>query len=412
MSSTPLRGGAGSPQTRLLDESCSLHRRAVSPGSLDGSLASLVMEPAELRDAVADLLSRLGDARAFLDVEGKEAELIDLRDQASAPDLWNDQDNARAVTSRLARHEGTIKLVVDLEESIEDVDVLLEMATEEGDKESLAEVQSELEGLASELSVLERESLFFGEYDDSPAIVSIHAGAGGVDAQDWAEMLLRMYMRYLERSQMSFEVDDYLEGEEAGIKSVTLTITGDNAYGIFESERGTHRLVRISPFDSAARRHTAFAGVDVIPQVDVTEIEIDAEDLRIDTYRASGAGGQHINKTDSAVRITHEPTGIVVSCQAERSQMQNKARAMQLLRARLAEKARQDQAAEVASIRGEQTEAGWGRQIRSYVMQPYQMVKDLRSEFEVGNIQGVLDGDIDGLIDSYLAWRRAELYEA
>jgi peptide chain release factor 2 len=377
-----------------------------------GSLASLAMEPAELRDAVIDLRTRLADARGFLDVEGKETELVDLRELASAPDLWNDQNNARAVTSRLARHEGTIKLVVDLEESIEDVDVLLEMALEEGDKESLTEVQLELDRLAGELSVLERESLFFGEYDDSPAIVSIHAGAGGVDAQDWAEMLLRMYVRYLERSQMSFEVDDYQEGDEAGIKSVTLTISGDNAYGILESERGTHRLVRISPFDSAARRHTAFAGVDVIPQVDVSEIEIDAEDLRIDTYRASGAGGQHVNKTDSAVRITHEPTGIVVSCQAERSQMQNKARAMQLLSARLAEKARQDQAAEVASIRGEQTEAGWGRQIRSYVMQPYQMVKDLRSGFEVGNIQGVLDGDIDGLIDSYLAWRRAELYEA
>ncbi len=370
------------------------------------------MEPAELRDAAADLRSRLTDARGFLDVEGKETELIELRKQASAPDLWNDQDNARAVTSRLARHEGTIRLVTDLEDSIEDIDVLLELALEEGDKESLVEVESELVDLRAEISVLERESLFFGEYDDNPAIISIHAGAGGVDAQDWAEMLLRMYTRYLERSSMSFEVDDYQEGEEAGIKSVTLTINGDNAYGIFESERGTHRLVRISPFDSAARRHTAFAGVDVIPQVEIAEIEIDPEELRIDTYRASGAGGQHVNKTDSAVRITHEPTGIVVSCQAERSQMQNRARAMQLLGARLAEKARQDHAAEVSAVRGEQHEAGWGRQIRSYVMQPYQMVKDLRTDFEVGNIGGVLDGDIDGLVDSYLQWRRAELYEA
>ncbi|MEN8041642.1 MAG: peptide chain release factor 2 [Actinomycetota bacterium] len=370
------------------------------------------MEPVELRAVISDLRSRLGDARGFLDVEGKEAELIELRKQASAPDLWDNQDNARAVTSRLARHEGTIKLVTDLEGSIDDVDVLLELAIEEGDKESLTEVQTELESLGSELSILERESLFFGEYDDNPAIVSINAGAGGVDAQDWAEMLLRMYARYLERSTLTFEVDEYSEGEEAGIKSVTLTIKGDNAYGLFESERGTHRLVRISPFDSNARRHTAFAGVDVIPQVDVAEIEIDPEDLRIDTYRASGAGGQHVNKTDSAVRITHEPTGIVVSCQAERSQMQNKAKAMQLLGARLAEKARQDQAAEVAAVRGEQHEAGWGRQIRSYVLQPYQMVKDLRTDYEVGNIQGVLDGDIDGLIDSYLQWRRSEQYEA
>lgn len=370
------------------------------------------MEPVELRAAVSDLRSRLDGARSFLDIEGKEAELVELREKASAPDLWNDQDNARAITSRLARHEATIKLVSDLDDSTEDVDVLLELAIEEGDRAALAEVQTELDLLVSELSILERESLFFGEYDDNAAILSINAGAGGVDAQDWAEMLLRMYTRYLERSAFSFEVDEYQEGEEAGIKSVTFTITGDNAYGTFESERGTHRLVRISPFDSNSRRHTAFAGVDVIPQVEVAEVEVEVEDLRIDTYRASGAGGQHINKTDSAVRITHLPTGIVVSCQAERSQMQNKARAMQLLSARLAERARQDQAEEVAAIRGEQHEAGWGRQIRSYVMQPYQMVKDLRSDYEVGNIQGVLDGDIDGFIDAYLQWRRSELYEA
>ena len=370
------------------------------------------MEPVELRSSVADLKARLADARAFLDIEGKEAELVILREQASAPDLWDDQDRARSVTSRLARHEQVIQHVSTLEASLEDVDVLLELAIEEGDAGSMAEVEGELGDLTKELSVLERESLFFGEYDDNPAIVSIYAGAGGVDAQDWAEMVLRMYVRYLERSSFQFEVDEVLPGEEAGIKSATVTIRGDNAYGTFESERGTHRLVRISPFDSQARRHTAFAGVDVIPEVDVEDVEIDQDDLRIDTYRSSGAGGQHVNKTDSAVRITHLPTGIVVSCQAERSQMQNKARAMQLLAARLAEKARQDQAATVAEIRGEQTEAGWGRQIRSYVMQPYQMVKDLRTDYEVGNIQGVLDGDVDGLIDSYLHWRRSEHVEA
>jgi peptide chain release factor 2 len=370
------------------------------------------MEPVELRSLVAELTGRLDDARAFLDVDGKETELIDLRIEASAPGLWDDQDNARKVTSRLARHEQAINQVTELASSIEDVGILLEMALEEGDATSLAEVQAELLRISRELSVLERESLFFGEYDDSPAIVSINAGAGGVDAQDWAEMLLRMYVRYLERSSFSFVVDELSEGEEAGIKSATITIRGDNAYGTFESERGTHRLVRISPFDSQSRRHTAFAGVDVIPEVDVAEVDIDPEDLRIDTYRASGAGGQHVNKTDSAVRITHIPTGVVVSCQAERSQMQNRARAMQLLAARLAERARQDQATTVAAIRGEQTEAGWGRQIRSYVLQPYQMVKDLRTDFEVGNIQGVLAGDIDGLIDSYLHWRRSEQDEA
>ncbi|GMQ97969.1 MAG: peptide chain release factor 2 [Acidimicrobiia bacterium] len=370
------------------------------------------MEPVELRAIVADLRTRHVDATRFLDIEGKQAELVELRVQASAPDLWDNQERAREVTSRLSRHESTIKHVEDLGVAIDDVDVLLELAVDEADSDSLSEVESELESITADLALLERESLFFGDYDDRPAILSVSAGAGGVDAQDWAEMLLRMYTRYLERSAMSFNVNEYQEGEEAGIKSVTITITGDNAYGTFESERGTHRLVRISPFDSNARRHTAFAGVDVIPEVDVEEIEIEAEDLRIDTYRASGAGGQHINKTDSAVRITHIPTGTVVSCQAERSQMQNKARAMQLLAARLAERARQDQMAEVAAIRGDKHEAGWGRQIRSYVLQPYQMVKDLRTDYEVGNITGVLDGDIDGLIDSYLHWRRSELYEA
>lgn len=370
------------------------------------------MEPVELRAIATDLRTRHGDARGFLDVDGKMAEIVELNKQASEPGLWDDPNRAREVTSRLSRHEATVKHVADLGTAIDDVDVLLELAIEEDDADSLNEVQSELATITADLALLERESLFFGDYDDRPAILSIYAGAGGVDAQDWAEMLLRMYTRYLERSSMSFNVDEYQEGEEAGIKSVTMTITGENAYGVFESERGTHRLVRISPFDSNARRHTAFAGVDVIPEVDIEEIEIETEDLRIDTYRASGAGGQHINKTDSAVRLTHLPTGIVVSCQAERSQMQNKVRAMKLLAARLAERARQEQMDEVAAIRGDQTEAGWGRQIRSYVLQPYQMVKDLRTNYEVGNVMGVLDGDIDGLIDSYLHWRRSELYEA
>lgn len=372
----------------------------------------VVMEPVELRGIVDDLVARLGHARTFLDVEGKEAELAELRVAASAPDLWDDRDHAREVTSKLSHFEGIIKHVRDLEGAVDDLGVLLEMAVDESDSDSLVEVERELEILATDLARLERESLFFGEYDDRPAILSVSAGAGGVDAHDWAEMLVRMYHRYLERSGFTFVVDEYQEGEEAGIKSVTLTITGTNAYGTFESERGTHRLVRISPFDSQARRHTAFAGVDVIPEVAVEDLEIDSEDLRIDTFRASGAGGQHVNKTDSAVRITHLPTGLVVSCQAERSQMQNKARAMQLLGARLAERARQEQAQTVASIRGEKHEAGWGRQIRSYVLQPYQMVKDLRTDYEVGNVQGVLDGDIDGFIDSYLQWRRAQLYEA
>jgi peptide chain release factor 2 len=342
------------------------------------------------------------------DIAGKQAELEELKEQASAPDLWDDQDRALMVTKRLARYEQTIGFVDRLDASLSDAEVLLELASEEGDEGVSAEVAGELAAIEDELATLERETLFFGEYDDRTAIVAINAGAGGVDAQDWAEMLFRMYVRYLERSSFDFEVDEYQVGEEAGIKSATVTVKGDFAYGTFESERGVHRLVRISPFDSNARRHTAFAGVDVIPEVDVAEVEINQDDIRIDTYRSSGAGGQHVNKTDSAVRMTHLPTGIVVSCQAERSQTQNKARALQLLAAKLAERARLEQAEEVAAVRGEQTEAGWGRQIRSYVLQPYQMVKDLRTDLEIGNIEGVLDGDIDRLIDSYLQWRRSQ----
>ena len=266
----------------------------------------------------------------------------------------------------------------------------------------------EVSAVEETLARLERETLFFGEYDDRTAIVSVHAGAGGVDAQDWAEILLRMYTRYLERSDLRFEIDEYQPGDEAGIKSAILTVEGDHAYGMFEGERGVHRLVRISPFDANARRHTSFAGVDVVPEVDVAEVEINQDDLKIETFRSQGAGGQHVNVTDSAVRITHVPTGIVVSCQAERSQIQNRARAMQILAARMAERAREERQDEIDAIRGEQSEAAWGRQIRSYVMQPYQMAKDLRTSLEVGNVQGVLDGNLDPFIDSYLQWRRRE----
>ncbi len=285
--------------------------------------------------------------------------------------------------------------------------MLLDLAAEESDASAAAEVASELVVIDRDLADLERESLFFGEYDEQPAIVSIHAGAGGVDAADWAEMMLRMYLRYLERIGFEVEVDEVLPSEEAGIRSATLTVRGEHAYGVLESERGVHRLVRISPFDAAARRHTSFAGVDVIPEVEETAVEIDPDDLRIETFRSSGAGGQHVNVTDSAVRITHVPTGVVVACQAERSQLQNRNRAMALLVSRLAVLARQERQAELDEIRGEQNEAAWGRQIRSYVLQPYQMVKDLRTDVEVGNVQGVLDGDLELFSEAYLQWRRA-----
>jgi len=286
--------------------------------------------------------------------------------------------------------------------------MLADLAEDEGDRETLAEVGDDLESTARRVADLELESLYFGEYDEHPAILSVHAGAGGVDAQDWAEIMVRMYIRYLDDIGLAHELDDLQEGEEAGIKSATMTVEGTHAYAILEAERGVHRLVRISPFDSNSRRHTSFAGVDVVPLVEDAPIEIEMEDLRIDTYRSQGAGGQHVNTTDSAVRLTHLPTGLVVACQAERSQIQNRARAMALLKSRLAERARAEQRKELDQIRGEQTEAGWGRQIRSYVLQPYQQVKDLRTGVEIGNIHGVLDGDLGRLTESYLHWRRAD----
>ena len=343
------------------------------------------------------------------DVDGKVAEVEELRRAASAPDLWDDQVRARAVTQRLAGIEAVLERVGSLERSIEDAGVLLDLSETERDTAALAEVVAELATVGADLDRLEHAALFFGEYDDRTAIMSIHAGAGGVDAQDWAETMLRMYTRFLDRSDFEVKIDEISPGEEAGIKSATLTIRGENAYGSFEGERGVHRLVRISPFDSAARRHTSFAGVDVIPEVEVEEVEINPDDLKIETFRSQGAGGQHVNVTDSAVRITHLPTRVVVSCQAERSQIQNRARAMQLLAARLAELARQEQLEQISVIRGEQTEAGWGRQIRSYVVQPYQMVKDLRTDLEVGNVMGVLDGDLAPFVESYLQWRREKL---
>jgi peptide chain release factor 2 len=298
--------------------------------------------------------------------------------------------------------------VDELQGLIDDAEVLLDLAEEEGDAASRSEALGELSQADSAMESLERESLFYDEHDEQAAILSVHAGAGGVDAQDWAEMLVRMYQRYLADAGMEVTLEDVSEGEEAGIKSATLTVRGDHAYGLLESERGVHRLVRISPFDANARRQTSFAGVDVVPELGEEEgLEIDPEELRIDTYRSQGAGGQHVNKTDSAVRITHLPTGLVVQCQNERSQLQNRTRAMAILKSRLAERARQERRAQIEEIRGEQGEAAWGRQIRSYVLQPYQMVKDLRTDVEVGNVEGVLNGDIQPFIDGYLRWRRA-----
>lgn len=355
---------------------------------------------------------RLEEARGFLDLEGKAAELDELRAKASSPDLWDDPEEARVVSQRLSRYEGLFEKVDGLSSQIEDAEVLLELAAEVDDAESRTEAIELLKGAAGSLDELELESLFFDEYDDADAILSVHAGAGGVDAQDWAEMMARMYQRFLSDAGFAVTVEEATDGDEAGIKSITMTVKGDRAYGTLESERGVHRLVRISPFDANARRHTSFAGVGVVPDLgDEADVEINEEDLRIDTYRSQGAGGQHVNTTDSAVRITHMPTGIVVQCQNERSQLQNKARAMAMLKARLAEQARLERAEHLDEIRGEQGEAAWGRQVRSYVLQPYQMVKDLRTDHEVGNVLGVLDGDLRGFVEAYLRWRRSE-YES
>jgi peptide chain release factor 2 len=352
---------------------------------------------------------RLDEARIFLDLEGKTRELNGLRDSASSPDLWDDHDQARAVSQKLARYEALFDKVSGLASQIDDAEVLLELAAEADDSEAREEALGLLQDSANALDDLELESLFFDEYDDADAILSVHAGAGGVDAQDWAEMMARMYQRFLTDRGFAVTVEEVTVGEEAGIKSATMTVKGDRAYGTLESERGVHRLVRISPFDSNARRHTSFAGVDVVPDLgDAVDVEISDEELRIDTYRSQGAGGQHVNTTDSAVRITHLPTGIVVQCQNERSQLQNKARAMAMLKARLAEQARLDRQEHLAAIRGEKGEAAWGRQVRSYVLQPYQMVKDLRTDHEVGDVQGVLDGDLKGFVQAYLRWRRSE----
>lgn len=366
------------------------------------------MEITDTKSAVASLRKRLAEARRFLDLEGKESELVGLREKASSPDLWDNPDEARTVSQRLARVEGILEKIDGLASQIDDAEVLLELAEEADDAESRAEAIGLLEEASESLDSLEMESLFFDDYDEADAILSVHAGAGGVDAQDWAEMMARMYQRFLSDSGFNVTVEEVTEGDEAGIKSATFTVKGDRAYGMLESERGVHRLVRISPFDANSRRHTSFAGVDVVPDLgDQADIEVNEEELRIDTYRSQGAGGQHVNTTDSAVRITHLPSGIVVQCQNERSQLQNKARAMAMLKAKLAERARIEREAHLDEIRGDKGEAAWGRQVRSYVLQPYQMVKDLRTEHEVGNVQGVLDGDLDGFVEAYLRWRRA-----
>jgi peptide chain release factor 2 len=317
------------------------------------------------------------------------------------PGFWDDQEAAARISAAHARAQRRLEMFRGIESDIADLGDLAEMAAE--DEEMAAELGSQLSSVERRLDELEEARLFSGEYDAGDAVVTVHAGAGGTDSQDWAEILLRMYLRWSERRGFEVEMKEASPGEEAGLKSATFIARGENAYGLFAAERGVHRLVRISPFDSSSRRHTSFAQVDVGPLVDAgVEVEVDDADLRIDTYRASGAGGQHVNKTDSAVRITHIPTGVVVQCQNERSQTQNKAVAMQFLRSKLIELEERKRAEEMARARGEVKDVAWGSQIRSYVLHPYTMVKDHRTEHEVGDVQRVLDGDLDEFVRDYL----------
>ena len=321
-----------------------------------------------------------------------------------AEGFWDDQATAAKVSAEHARVQRRLGEFQTLESDIGDLEEMEEMAAD--DDSIAAEVEEQRASIESRLAALEEARLFSGDYDAGDAVVTVNAGAGGTDSQDWAEMLLRMLMRWAESRDMKVELKEASEGEEAGLKSATFTAAGENAYGLFSAEKGVHRLVRISPFDSAARRHTAFAGIEVAPLVeDTVEIEIEPDDLQIDTYRASGAGGQHVNKTDSAVRITHRPTGTVVQCQNERSQSANKDTAMKMLRAKLVALEEQRRQEEIAKEKGEAQDVGWGSQIRSYVLHPYTMVKDHRTNVEIGNAQGVLDGDLDEFVRAELLRR-------
>jgi peptide chain release factor 2 len=368
-----------------------------------------VGEPRDLRSELAGLRSRLDEAEHYLGLEALRERHTELEKQVSRPDLWDDPEAAKAVTSEFSRVGDDIAVLESLDARLSDTEVLHELMVEEGDDSVEHELVLSIDELGNKIGELELRSLFTGEYDDRDAIAELHAGQGGTDAQDWCEMMLRMYLRWAERRGFSVEVDETTPGQEAGLLSATFIVKGRFAYGLLDAERGVHRLVRMSPFDAQHRRQTSFASVDVIPFLDDVsdQIDIDEKDLRIDTYRSSGAGGQHVNKTDSAVRLTHLPTGIVVSCQNERSQHQNKARAMQILGAKLAELQREERRAELASLSGPKADVAWGNQIRSYVMAPYQLVKDLRTELETGNVDAVLDGDLDAFMEAELQRRRA-----
>ena len=364
----------------------------------------------DFSDELRALAQRLSDAERYLDLDGLRKRFAELEVEASRPDLWDDTDQARKVTTDLSRVKADVDELEGLATRLSDAETLYELAVEEGDDSVEPEVAETLAAVSKSLDDLELRSLFSGEHDELDAVCEIHAGAGGTDAQDWAEMMLRMYLRWAERRGFSVELDEVSAGQEAGILSATFIVKGRYAYGLLTGEKGVHRLVRMSPFDAQHRRQTSFASFSAVPFLEDAgdEVEIEEKDLHVDTYRSSGAGGQHVNVTDSAVRLTHLPTGVVVAVQNERSQHQNKAKAMQILGMKLAELQREQRKAELDAISGPQTEVGWGQAFRHYVLAPYQNVKDDRTGHEAGNVDGVLDGDLDKFMEAYLRWRRQQ----
>jgi len=363
-----------------------------------------------MRDFSNDLTEvrrRVDEAAVYLKVEASRLRIAELEIEVARPDLWDDQENAKKVNSEYSNLKSDLDEFAALDGSVEDLEVLHEMAREIDDESQEPDLERGISQARSKLDALELRSLFTGVHDEADAIVQINAKDGGVDAQDWSEMLLRMFTRWAERKGFDIEIGDVSEGTEAGILSADFTVRGRYAYGLLTSERGTHRLVRISPFDNQGRRQTSFANVQIWPVLEEVDVEINEADIRMEVFRASGAGGQHVNKTSSAVRLIHEPTGLVASSQQERSQLQNRENALKRLKTMVASRIEEERENELRSIGGKQAQVGWGSQIRSYVMQPYQMVKDVRTEIESGNIAGVLDGDLDSFMEGFLRWRRA-----
>ena len=364
-----------------------------------------MVELDNFKTVLATYKSPLQEVKAALDLVNKQQKIQELEREMEAPDFWNDPSVSQKKMQELKSMKDDVATYANLEQGYEDIETMIEMGYEENDVELIPEIQEMLDDFVKTYEAIHLKTLLSGEYDGKKAIVSLHAGAGGTESCDWASMLFRMYSRWADKKGFTLTVLDSLDGEEAGIKSITFEVNGENAYGYLKSEKGVHRLVRISPFNAAGKRQTSFVSCDVMPDIDEDiDIEIKDDEIRIDTYRSSGAGGQHINKTSSAIRITHFPTGIVVQCQNERSQFQNKDKAMQMLKAKLYLLKQEEQMAKAAGIRGEVTEIGWGNQIRSYVMQPYTMVKDRRTGVESGNVDNVMDGDIDVFINGYLKW--------